>query len=52
MKLVVDGGEAQVDDRHAATPLLWGEVVLGEGGEIVTQNFDRYPAELIPPRSR
>jgi isoquinoline 1-oxidoreductase beta subunit len=21
----------------------WGEVVLGEGGEIVTQNFDRYP---------
>ncbi|HYB28809.1 MAG TPA: molybdopterin cofactor-binding domain-containing protein [Solirubrobacteraceae bacterium] len=21
----------------------WGEVVLGEGGDIVTQNFDRYP---------
>ena len=21
----------------------WGEIVLGEGGEIVTQNFDRYP---------
>jgi isoquinoline 1-oxidoreductase beta subunit len=21
----------------------WGEVVLGDGGEIVTQNFDRYP---------
>ena len=21
----------------------WGEVVLGEGGEIATQNFDRYP---------
>jgi isoquinoline 1-oxidoreductase subunit beta len=21
----------------------WGEVVLGTGGEIVTQNFDRYP---------
>jgi isoquinoline 1-oxidoreductase subunit beta len=21
----------------------WGEVVLGEGGEILTQNFDRYP---------
>jgi len=21
----------------------WGEVLLGEGGEIVTQNFDRYP---------
>jgi isoquinoline 1-oxidoreductase beta subunit len=22
---------------------MWGEVVLGAGGEIVTQNFDRYP---------
>jgi isoquinoline 1-oxidoreductase beta subunit len=22
---------------------VWGEVVLGAGGEIVTQNFDRYP---------
>ena len=21
----------------------WGEIVLGEGGDIVTQNFDRYP---------
>ncbi len=21
----------------------WGEVILGEGGDIVTQNFDRYP---------
>ena len=21
----------------------WGEVVLGEGGQIVTQNFDTYP---------
>jgi isoquinoline 1-oxidoreductase beta subunit len=21
----------------------WGEVILGEGGEILTQNFDRYP---------
>jgi isoquinoline 1-oxidoreductase beta subunit len=21
----------------------WGEVILGEGGEIITQNFDRYP---------
>src|SRR5205807_9660494 len=21
----------------------WGEAILGEGGEIVTQNFDRYP---------
>ena len=25
------------------TAASWGEVVLGEGGEIVTQNFDRYP---------
>jgi isoquinoline 1-oxidoreductase beta subunit len=21
----------------------WGEVILGDGGDIVTQNFDRYP---------
>jgi isoquinoline 1-oxidoreductase beta subunit len=21
----------------------WGEVVLGDGGQIITQNFDRYP---------
>jgi isoquinoline 1-oxidoreductase beta subunit len=27
----------------------WGEVELGEGGEIVTQNFDRYP--LVRMRS-
>jgi isoquinoline 1-oxidoreductase beta subunit len=25
----------------------WGEVVLGEGGDIVTQNFDRYPVERM-----
>ena len=25
----------------------WGEVVLGEGGDIVTQNFDRYPIERM-----
>ena len=25
----------------------WGEVILGEGGEIVTQNFDRYPVVRI-----
>jgi isoquinoline 1-oxidoreductase subunit beta len=25
----------------------WGEVILGEGGEIVTQNFDRYPIVRI-----
>jgi isoquinoline 1-oxidoreductase subunit beta len=22
---------------------VWGEVILGQGGEIITQNFDRYP---------
>jgi isoquinoline 1-oxidoreductase beta subunit len=27
----------------------WGEVVLGDGGEILTQNFDRYP--LVRMRS-
>jgi isoquinoline 1-oxidoreductase beta subunit len=25
----------------------WGEIVLGDGGEIVTQNFDRYPVMRI-----
>jgi isoquinoline 1-oxidoreductase beta subunit len=25
----------------------WGEIVLGQGGEIVTQNFDRYPVMRI-----
>jgi isoquinoline 1-oxidoreductase beta subunit len=25
----------------------WGEIVLGEGGEIITQNFDRYPVMRI-----
>jgi isoquinoline 1-oxidoreductase subunit beta len=25
------------------TAAAWGEVVLGDGGDIVTQNFDRYP---------
>ena len=25
------------------TAASWGEVVLGEGGELVTKNFDRYP---------
>ena len=32
----------------------WGEIVLGEGGDIVTQNFDRYPvdADAIGPADR
>jgi isoquinoline 1-oxidoreductase beta subunit len=25
----------------------WGEIVLGPGGDIVTQNFDRYPIERM-----
>ena len=25
------------------TAAAWGEVILGDGGEIVTKNFDRYP---------
>jgi isoquinoline 1-oxidoreductase beta subunit len=25
----------------------WGEIVLGEGGDIVTQNFDRYPIKRM-----
>jgi isoquinoline 1-oxidoreductase beta subunit len=28
---------------YALSAAAWGEVVLGDGGEIVTQNFDRYP---------
>ena len=28
---------------YALSAAAWGEVVLSEGGEIVTQNFDRYP---------
>jgi isoquinoline 1-oxidoreductase beta subunit len=27
----------------ALSAAAWGEVVLGPGGEIITQNFDRYP---------
>ena len=33
----------------------WGEIVLGDGGDIVTQNFDRYPVmrmQSVPRRSR
>ena len=25
----------------------WGEIVLGDGGDVVTQNFDRYPIERM-----
>ena len=28
---------------YALSAAAWGEVVLGDGGEIVTRNFDRYP---------
>ena len=28
---------------YAMSAAAWGEVVLGDGGEILTQNFDRYP---------
>lgn len=28
---------------YALSAAAWGEVVLADGGEIVTQNFDRYP---------
>ena len=27
----------------ALSAVAWGEVVLGDGGQIITQNFDRYP---------
>jgi isoquinoline 1-oxidoreductase subunit beta len=28
---------------YALSAAAWGEVVLGDGGEIITQSFDRYP---------
>ena len=28
---------------YALSAAAWGEVVLGDGGQIITQNFDRYP---------
>ncbi len=28
---------------YGLSAAAWGEIVLGEGGDIVTQNFDRYP---------
>jgi isoquinoline 1-oxidoreductase beta subunit len=28
---------------YALSAAVWGEAVLGDGGEIITQNFDRYP---------
>jgi isoquinoline 1-oxidoreductase subunit beta len=32
---------------YALSAAAWGEVTLGDGGEIVTQNFDRYPVMRI-----
>lgn len=32
---------------YALSAAAWGEVVLGEGGQIITQNFDRYPIARI-----
>lgn len=34
----VEGGLA-----YGLSAAIWGEIVLGDGGEILTQNFDRYP---------
>jgi isoquinoline 1-oxidoreductase beta subunit len=28
---------------YALSAAAWGEIVLGDGGQIITQNFDRYP---------
>lgn len=44
MQLMVEGGLI-----YALSAAVWGEVVLGDGGEIVTQNFDRYP--VMPMQS-
>jgi CO/xanthine dehydrogenase Mo-binding subunit len=33
---------------YALSAAAWGEVVLGDGGAIMTQNFDRYPVMRMP----
>jgi isoquinoline 1-oxidoreductase subunit beta len=32
---------------YGLSAAAWGEIVLAEGGDIVTQNFDRYPVMRI-----
>jgi isoquinoline 1-oxidoreductase subunit beta len=32
---------------YALSAAAWGEITLGDGGDIVTQNFDRYPVMRI-----
>lgn len=45
LKLTPDLVRAQVEGGilFGLSAALWGEIILGDGGEIVTQNFDRYP---------
>jgi len=45
LKLTPDLVRAQVEGGilFGLSAALWGEIVLGDGGEIVTLNFDRYP---------
>ncbi len=33
---------------YALGAAAWGEVVLGDGGQIITQNFDSYPVMFRP----
>jgi isoquinoline 1-oxidoreductase beta subunit len=32
---------------YALSAAAWGEITLGDGGDIITQNFDRYPVMRI-----
>jgi len=45
LKLTPDLVRAQIEGGilFGLSAALWGEIVLGDGGEIVTLNFDRYP---------
>ena len=50
-----DLARAQVEGglSYALGAAAWGEVVLGDGGQIITQNFDTYPVMRMQsmPRS-